>query len=226
MKGIKHPSKYKKEWTDDDHTKIKSDEKLVSITGYQVIDRENDSKTDIFFYVVEKGNKAIAKSLMHRNGDSKVSIAAEYPIEDSVILQEEIQDKTLTVAAIMIHEQENNDGIVEDTSLTVNVKVPGFSTIKIPNYKALITQLKENPVLANHYLPILNNAFGITDKSNAITEMIMTLQVDPNAKPEVIGKSAEEKKREEQALIKKFGKKNIEDLAKKINYKGEIVNNQ
>lgn len=218
------PEKWFSPWVKQNTTEIASDEEIAMLMCFAVTHEEEDFIAHSMFIVVKKGNKAIARStVVHEHGDKytdgNTHNMAEYPIDNVTDLCDEVKKEALGMAVRLMQE---NGPLKIDTSKPLMLMLPPNGTTK----KDIATKLQEDTTEeVEVQKQIIIKVLGLLKTSPVIKtvpnpNIVMTMTVDEN-----LAKAAKEQKiKQEEDLIKKFGKKRIEQLAKTINYKGEIIN--
>lgn len=216
--------------------KLAPGEILASILHMEI---ENIQRKEIIhnmFAVTRNGNKAIAKFIIcHReNGaycNGHASIVAEYPIENQKELIEEIKDHGLMM------------GVAVATGASPNLKLdpskPAFY-LQTPedatNEKILMKFALDNDPLGDTAKQIITTVLGLKAESGApqaFTETIENLfqtgntpsttltqptTLTPKQNEDLAPTNNLAKAAKEMELIKKYGKKPMQELAKKMNY--------
>lgn len=206
---------------------IQPDEHLRLVMIFKIKDLKGADFCHAMFYVVEKGDKAIARNaISHIDDDGfcdgHADDVAEYEIKDVNALINEVKSTTIGFITRILSDK--------DKKATIDMSKPVFA-MEIPSNKTVaeIAQkiANENDPMITEQAEVLGVVLGLTPDSASIPSPFM---------PEIEEKEAEKPVKkpisniksaaDELALIKKFGKKKMEDLAKEINYKGSIINKQ
>ena len=197
-------------------------EEIKMVMSLEITTSAGEKMYNLFTVIDTKNGFASARhTVSNLKGENPLSQeVASYPIDDVDELIEEHKNKALNFATTII--KLSPGGLTIDTSKPV----------------AFLRVHKEN----NHtdketlYRTIKESQEGEPKGEDVTTAIINILKLAPNNNNNfqiapVMPETEEDKKLnnieralKEQALIKKFGKKKIEDLAKKMNYYGEIVN--
>lgn len=162
------------------------------------------------FSVVSKKDKAILKNINYQidrnQKKDSTEIIAEYPIEDIKYLIEECKEMYIEFAKKMVTDTAHGLGLNMDNPLYIIIK-PDSATTEEMKAKMVEFDQRENINIGKTIINIIED-------------------LEPKKVQKKEEKTIEQKRAEEIELIKKFGRKNIEALAKEMNYKGVLVNNQ
>ncbi|MFH0767705.1 MAG: hypothetical protein V1920_06400 [Bacillota bacterium] len=205
------------------------DETLAMILYFE-IESQNETIAHNMFLIVRKGNKAIARNIISLNNNENLADdLAEYPIENEKDLVEEIRNHGLMIAAMLASNS--------DQSIKLNTEVPAFymQTPSFATNAETVEKLNEdNDPRGNSAKEAIFNILGLNQTSlkinsktgqaelnhsinfqnEAILGHPMTMQVHEDLK----ATTNLQKAAAEMALIKKYGKKPMQELAKKMNY--------
>lgn len=236
--------KYPDKWVtkDDRSSKLTKDEKLSLIMIYKLeaitpkfkeLEKEQDSFG--IFGVLERENKAIGFIGVYHLKENKqlcnghIGEIVEYDKEDKNTLIEEMSKIGMTMA-----KQTANDPRI---TMLFDVK-NGMLYMKTPedvSNEDIMEQIEERIKDEDNkqqieQLEVVKEILkeqttqSITEKTETISKPVLSpLQEKDIERSESLKK---ELAKTEKALIKKYGKDKIEELAKKIKYKGEIINKQ
>lgn len=162
------------------------------------------------FSVVRKNDKAILKNINYQidrnQKKDSTEIIAEYPVEDIKYLIEECKEMYIEFAKKMVTDTAHGLGLNMNNPLYIIIK-PDSATIEDMKEKMTEFDQRENINIGETILNIIED-------------------LKPKKIVKKEEKSIEQKKTEEKELIRKYGRKKIEALAKEMNYKGVLVNNQ
>lgn len=196
---------------------IKDTDEIRGILAAEVTNPITNKRIFSTILVIERENILIGKQIVSDSTgiDCLQKDFVVYPKEDLEPLLNEVKEKTLAFIKDLI-EGDQKVAIVDTTKPVV-----GLFIKELKNTRQYIQKtFSSNPE------PLAQEIIDTVLKQLKITEIKEEFQIAP-----IMPVSEEDKKLnnlqralKEQELIKKFGKKRIEDLAKKINYYGEIVN--
>lgn len=204
---LKHPHLWTSTAKEEDN-KIKEGEIVRSLYLIQLKSKQQGKLDEMILYVTETKEKALlhAGSVHIEEGKTfcagHVATVAEYPIEEINTLLEEANELVLFRMEKL---KDEND-------------VPLKPIIAIPKIPKDIGNENLHKVLQK--IPINTDI-----EQQIIKEMISTNKKKKEEKIEIITITATMEEKEE-SLVKKFGKKKIEKLAREIGYKGIKINNK
>lgn len=215
IKKHSQPDKWFSNLTPLENTKLASDETIAMVMHYEMftILPKLKTKTHSVFAVIRKGNKVIARNyhcheilgkIMFSKG--KGTNIAEYPIENEKELIEELTSDALEIGKML--------AIEKDIPLKLNTAQPAFLIItpsNSTNKRLLEIFAKDKAPEGDIGKKVITNLLGLEKIPSTPTKKKQT-------------KTNLERAKEETDLIKKYGKKRILNLAKKIYYKGETIN--
>lgn len=225
-----HPDKWLSPYKDIENIKIKEDENLLMILAFSA-EEESGIKEDTIFLVIEKENNIIAKLAIKHTKDGETCDGcsrelAEYPIEDKENLINEIgMMGSQILMELVLTRISNSKGVkinIENQPFLFESKNQKF------NKEELIKEIEKTPKIGSLKENIID-VLGLKEAS--INEMpskrISLNEITPDiAKEREFKRTPEGKLRTEKDIIAKFGKKNIEKLAKAMGYKGITINNE
>ncbi len=216
------PQNWHQPWIPVPTAKLAEDEEIAMLGRFAVKSTEHEFKAHTIFMVIRKGDKAIGRTvIVHANekgfNNGTAHDFVTYPISNVEALIDEIKNYTIAMGQKVMD---------EDGDLQLVTEEPGiFMFPPVSQTKQMIaTKMeKEMPEVLQEAAEVIIRVLGLkqTIKSKPNPNMVMTMTVlEEEAK-----KAIENKKKTEEELIKKFGKKKMEELARTINYKGELINN-
>lgn len=196
---------------------LAQDETVAMVMHFNATDKDGD-QTHVLFTVVRKGDKAIAKNIMvHESSFGPMAAHAHklaaYPIENELDLVKEVRNHGLLMAMMLAND-------------------PAAPVKLDPNGAVFFTQVPKSGTNAG----LLENFNQDTQPEGVmakriITEVLglkpkveMTMKMSPKQNESMSDAQALAKAAIEQDLIKRFGKKKIVELAKKMDYKGVTIN--
>lgn len=216
------PENWNTKWEKLPSAKLSSDEELAMIGRFAVKSQEHDFTAHTMFLVVRKGDKAIGRSvIVHANDEGYNNGTAHnivtYPISKIETLIEELKNYTIGMGKKVMEEDGDLQIVMEEPGMFM---FPPEGTTKQMIAAKMEKELPEELEQAGE---VIIKILDLKQKTNikSTPEMVMTMTVLEEEAKKVV----EDKKTIEKALIKKFGKKKIEELARTINYKGAIINN-
>jgi hypothetical protein len=195
---------------------------MIALTTITTIEKDNDTIAYNIFAVIRTKNEAIAKNIvshLHDQNDfckGHATILATYPIEDVTELVKEVKIMTLDFAGEVIKEKTYQ---INDAVFVMQIPIDFNKNDLLQKMKE---ETREESILPKTIIKKIFDLENITETINAPSiEEIINLPIKESPKPEQTLKINEEKQ-----LIKKYGKRNLNKLAKKMNYTGTIINNQ
>jgi len=219
----KHPEKWKNMLQPKEtHTKLQKNEAIKMILHFILKEDEKEVSHELFT-IVQRENKAIAKRITSHidrerkgacNGHSDEIV--EYPIKDTDILIDEMR----AIISGFVHKMNDQEDIPLKTSEMIYMQITKQETNqrmieKIQQDKTPETKERKDTIM---------NLLGLDSIEFTARwpswEQIEKLQRKKEKKPKKDTKLIDSEKQ----LIKKYGKKRIEKLAKEIGYKGELIN--
>lgn len=218
-----HPELWFREFRPVNTAKLANDEKLRMVLMFKIINKKSKEEHDLIMSVVEKGNKAIVKNITteknkkDENGHTiqikpEVHDVAEYPIEDVSDLIDEAFNQGITLAKMIANN--NNQFSIDTNKPLFAMKIPPNQTKEtIVEHMAEDDKPEGEPAKT-----IIKNILGLEE------EITNTTIIPAKENQSFQTQKIELQKEAEELLIKKYGRKNILDLARKINYKGKIIN--
>jgi hypothetical protein len=205
------------------HAAIERDEALASILHFQVNNTKIGETMHSIFVVVRKGDKAIARYIIsHEDAVNGVCTGhgedfAEYPIEEVNALVDEVRDHGLMIGSLVAQNQDPSKNYLEMAGPAFYMKIPeGITNTDILEKFKQDTQPEgETPkrvvtkVLGlNQDMPPVLSPF--VQENGAVME---------KEKNEALSATSNlERAAKEMELVKKYGKKQMDELAKKMNY--------
>lgn len=207
----KHPERWHQKLASLETTKLAPDEILSMIIYFEINDSrvKEGNKIHNIFTIVKKGEKSIARMILVEGENQKVNVCevAQYPIEQEAEMVNELKQDAIELAQ----------------TLTMELEKKEKGTLQKSVFCLVIPEARTNEDVAK----IIDE--DITETSNIPREMIKSLLGLPGQKKEIIVPKIQEKKtkitkKKEEELIKKFGLKNMEKLAKQLNFHGKILN--
>lgn len=210
------PDKWTIPFQNTETIKLEENERLAMIMHYEVKDKTKNSTLHTMFAVIRKGDKSIAKNIINNNGKISARNMAEYPIQNENELMEEVKELGLQIGILLAEENQ-----IFETNFEKPVFV--FHTEQ-PKTKKEILEIFSRDKNKNGII-----AKQIITETLGLNEEIKEIEKKKKIKIPKINKQKEKKekilkKNKEKELIKKFGRKQMEELAKKIKYRGEILN--
>lgn len=223
------PDKWFNPFKHKESPKLATNENVAMIVHFEVINKIENDTSHCMFMVVRKENKAIARTIIVHNGDKGLceghaDDVAEYPIENEETLAEEIKNYSLEMAQMLANED-------EDYPLRVNTAKPVFY-LKTPKNNTNEDMLKafEENTAPEGIIPkqVIAATLGL-GKTQQKVQIPMQTNEEINEKINKSIKASKEinklqNEAKEKELIKKFGKKRMLQLAKRMNYQGAILN--
>ena len=210
------------------NTKLTSDEILASLLHFKVRLIEKNEIAQTIFMVVRKGNKAVARNIIfHGMADEgcqgHADDIAEYPIEDIKDLINEVKEHSVMMATKLAKGGDPELEMEGDPTLYMEVPINATR-------EEIVEHLLEDtdPMgkeIKNEIIQILgldqNNKEVSAIPSKEEVEQMVKIAAEKNEAKAVTNLA---KAALEMDLIKKYGKKQMEELAKKMKYKGEVIN--
>lgn len=200
-------------------TKIEKDENIQFIMNYELIGKEDTNKVNMSFIVTVKQGKATGKYVIKHIGGHNgkecpghANIFAEYDKNDAKILAEETEDHGIKLALKMM--ADDNCPFEPDQNKAIIIYRP--DTSETPQEVLNSLKASEQTTAETERMKKLLKSIGIEEELN------MTMQIAPT--PTITIEELTKKIDQEQELIKKYGKKAMEVLAKNMNYKGIKLN--
>lgn len=244
-KGPLHPQKWHNEFKDVHGPAVGPNEIVravvyIPFTVGKVEDTSTLIHSESIFYIVRTPTELIARNLKShqhpgaQEDHTSISEIARYPLEDELAFKQELGDRAMSIGQEMangtiplfaidktrhplavnnanldttadfikyLEQDENDDEGMKETSGRV-LQLLGLKTARTTAIATAKEKLTTQKTLTN------------------AEKMVMTYEIQKASE----GKTPEELKIEEEALIAKYGRENIESLAKKINYNGELIN--
>lgn len=220
------PDKWFEPFRKNESATLADDERLAFVLAYEVLYTNNDSETAInMFIVVEKNGKAIARSIVAHANSKGVCQGhsddfAEYDAKDIKTLIEETKNHGITMAQMLA-----NGNTKAPLKINTNNPLVGLQPPK-PLNKTECAALAEELINKQE----LNGS----DTFKVRQAIVLTLGLNESAPSALVVAPVKppvdenlnnlERAAQELALIDKFGKKKMEELAKKMNYKGAVLN--
>jgi hypothetical protein len=215
------PENWHNPWKPVAAAKLAADEEIAMLSRFAIKSKEHEFTAHTIFMVVRKGDKAIGRTvIVHSNDQGYNNGTAHdlvtYPINKVEALVDEMKNYTIAMGQKVVE---------EDGDLQLDMSEPGiFMFPPLGTTKQMIaTKMeKEMPEELEQAAEVIIKVLGLKQKIEIKTtpNMIMTMEVQEEAAK----KAVEDKRIAEEALIKKFGKKKMEELARTINYKGALIN--
>lgn len=202
------------------------DEQLAFVLYFEVKYRKDNDKAHNMFIVVRKGDKAIARNVVAHGNDvgycqGHADEVAEYDIKDTETLIDEIKNHGILMATMLAQEGPNFPLTIDTTKPIIAIQPPITET-RAGIVNRLLSEAAKTPEAREPHQVII----GVL----GLNEIPLATQVAPEPvtekviDPETQKLNNLEKAAKEMELIKKFGKKNMEELAKRMNYQGEVIN--
>lgn len=199
--------------------KLAKNETLASILHIEIETIQPSNINHNLFAVIRKGNKAIARFIIthHENGNycsGHASDIAEYPIENQKDLIEEVRNHGLMVG-IAVASKTSPNLKLDPSKPAFYLETPENAT----NDKILMRFAMDNDPQGETAKQIITTVLGLKETQGAqqtFTEAILTTlakKENEGIKTNNLAKAAKELE-----LINKYGKKQIQELARKINY--------
>ena len=204
--------------------KLATNETLAMILHMEIENKTNNQIAHNLFAVVRKGNKAIGRFIIcHSEGnhicEAHASNIAEYPIENQQELIEEVRNHGLMMGVAVASGASPN--------LKLDTSKPAFylQTPENATNKGVIAKFAENNDPEGEVAKqIIATTLGLTQTSyptlkNLNESLFPTLKtVSPKANEGMAATNNLAKAAKEMELIKKYGKKPMQELAKKMKY--------
>ena len=199
-------------------TQLNPDETLAMILHFEVMKGSELNHT--MFAVIRKGNKVIARNILaHDHGDGTICQGhaddfAEYPIENQKELIEEVRNHGLSVAIALATGVRNE--------LKLNLEHPAFylQTPEKGTNAGVLAKFAENKdPMGAVAKKVITSVFGLKQAAfpqltNLAEKLFATsTSVGGGKETNNLAKAAKELE-----LINKYGKKQIQALARKMNY--------
>lgn len=202
-----HPEKWFIPYRPVADAQLKADESLAMAMMFS-LEIGGQEMAHAVFCVIRKGDKVIARNIIcHADAGGycggHADDTAEYDLSDEQAMISEARNQVLEFASKLIMDT--------STPITLDPTKPIFY---------VQTKMRSNDEV---YEKLMAN----NDPDSRLATEVITHVLGLKAKaPEPIKQEikVEQPNVDEAALIKKFGKKNMESLAKKMNYKGSIIN--
>jgi hypothetical protein len=215
------PQNWFKPFRDNPSAKLAADETVAMILHMEINDSRRNVIAHNMFAVIRKGAKAIGRFIVSFDGnpnDSRSTDIAEYPIENQHDLINEVRNHGLMLGVAVL------SGAAP--FLSVNTEKPVYC-LQTPdnatNEKILERFASETDPNGITAQKVITEVLGLKPDPLATSEINghrMTMQVSEDLKPT----SNLQKAAAELELIKKYGEKPMLELAKKMGYQGEIIN--
>lgn len=193
-------------------TNLDKEESISLLIHYELKTPIANQRFHSIFIVTKKGEKAIGKNitcLKENNLSTKNSnIVAKYPIENETDLINEITSDAIGLA-ISLAKADNLP-----LKLEMNQPLLLIKNQKNLTNNELIEELKNDNRTEPEITKMITELLGLETTQNSTTTQQTTT-------PPLTNLMSIEQEKE---LITKFGKKQIQNLAKKIHYKGNLIN--
>lgn len=201
---------------------LASDEQLAMVLHYEVLNTAEKTKTHTLFTVVRKGDKAVARSIMSHGNDTGYCAGhaediAEYPIADVAKLVEETRSHGLMMAVMLMQEPSSFHLKLDVNKPAYYLQTPNGAT----NAEIITKMMEDNDPVGDIAKQVIISVLGLNQVSSSAPAAVV---VSPIQNESLSPEKALEKAAIESDLIKRFGKKKMTDLAKKMNYNGQIIN--
>lgn len=205
-------------------SKLASDETLAMILHMEIGNKIDDKIAHNLFAVVRKGNKAIGRFIIchsESNGvyEGHANDIAEYPIENQQELIEEIRNHGLAMGVAIA------GGASEKLKLNTNKPAFYLQTPENATNMGVMAKFAENnDPQGETAKQVITTVLGLSQLSypalkNLNESLFPTLKtVSPKAKEGMAATNNLAKAAKEMELIKKYGKKPMQELAKKMKY--------
>lgn len=217
------PENWHTPWIKLPTAKMAADEEIAMLSRFAVKSQEHEFTAHTIFMVVRKGDKAIGRTvIVHANDEGYNNGTAHdfvtYPISNVEALVEEIKHYTIAMGQRVL--EENGDLQLDMSEPGIFMFPPEGTTKQMIATKMEKEMPEELEQAAEVMIKVLGLKNKVTTKPTSNPNMVMTMTVQDEAAK----KAVEDKRIAEEALIKKYGKKKMEELARTINYKGALIN--
>lgn len=227
-----HPEKWHNEPQEIPSAQLASDESLAMAMMYTI--QKNGTDLDhVIFAVTRKDNKVISNLIIcHQEADGRYCpghrmAAAEYDASEEFEMIKETREEGLNTAARI--------AIAERPELFIDTKKPIFymEAGTAHTREDLIKHMaKDNHPEGIKPKQVIKHVLGLSNNTQQEAPTLEALPQGTEASTAPVTLSQTEntsttnlkRAAEEAELIKKFGKAKMNRLAKKINYKGAIIN--
>ena len=219
-----HPNKWLHKELES--TFLTPDERLAFAMYFEIARKDKGNPSHTIFIVVQKGDKAVARNvILHGNSIGHCAghshNIAEYDATEIDTLIDEVQNHGLLMGTMLANDNSPSFPFTIDTSKPIiAIKPPASQSHSDIANHLLSTGASVN----NAAKQIIINTLGL----NRLESPTIVANPSPTfTSAEVIADTAMnnlEKAAKEMDLIKKFGKRNMEKLAKQMKYSGEVLN--
>jgi hypothetical protein len=204
------------------HASLEADEQLASILHYEVDNAKTGQKMHTIFVVVRKGDSAIARHILCHEDNSMYCPGhaddfAKYPIADTNALVEEVRDHGLMLGGLIAEEEDPQLSHLKMNGPAFYMGIPeGVTNTDILEKFAMDT----NPLGAKPK-EVVTKTLALAESrppvlSPFVQENIAAMEKEKNEALSATNNLARAAK--ELELVKKYGKKQMDELAKKMNY--------
>ena len=204
---------------------LAADETPALIMHMEVLSDKSPVVSHTIFTVVRKGNKAIARNIVaHGDGsgtccEGHADDIAEYPIENELDLVNEIKTHGLMLGSLLVEKTVPH--------LHLNTELPVFcmqTPTNVTNTEILTKFTEDTRPEGTVAKAVIKRVFQL-DQTNATTNHTHSnpspqnsVTLAPKQNNDLAAANNLARAAKEMELIKKYGKKKIQDLARKMNY--------
>lgn len=234
-----HPDRWNNTFNHLNHAPVLPGELLINAIYLPMVDPDNNIHIEALFYVVKSATEVIARHVStHVHDDTQhahteVSHLVTYPIKDEEALKLEIGAHTMGLAEAIRHgaalpirpDETKKPAFINNADMESNAEILAFLE-ENDNEEAKVSGIRAMSMLGlatkTPVATLAKKLTPATTETNNLDKMVMTMEVKKASE----GKTDDERKAEEELLIAKYGKENIEALARDIKYDGVIINSE